>query len=130
MDEEYALSLDQHILLHKLVRKEPPYGDLVPWYLSVRPALPGGRLVVLPGGDPVRLPQPLHPSRSSKSTKDSEKTAARMGGGLGLQLCELHFRSVVPEDRDEVPGPQEKGGGVLVGVDAHKARRVQEAASR
>lgn len=32
VDEEYALSLDQHILLHKLVRKEPPYGDLVPWY--------------------------------------------------------------------------------------------------
>ena len=27
VDEEYALSLDQHILLHKLVRK-----DLVPWY--------------------------------------------------------------------------------------------------
>ena len=32
VDEEYALSLDQHILLHKLVKKEPPYGDLVPWY--------------------------------------------------------------------------------------------------
>ena len=32
VDEEYALSLDQHILLHKLVRKEPPYEDLVPWY--------------------------------------------------------------------------------------------------
>ena len=32
VDEEYALSLAQHILLHKLVRKEPPYGDLVPWY--------------------------------------------------------------------------------------------------
>ena len=30
--EEYALSLDQHILLHKLVKKEPPYEDLVPWY--------------------------------------------------------------------------------------------------
>lgn len=32
VDGEYALSLDQHILLHKLVKKEPPYGDLVPWY--------------------------------------------------------------------------------------------------
>ena len=32
VDEEYALSLDQHILLHKLVKKEPPYEDLVPWY--------------------------------------------------------------------------------------------------
>ena len=32
VDEESALSLDQHILLHKLVKKEPPYGDLVPWY--------------------------------------------------------------------------------------------------
>ena len=32
VDEVYALSLDQHILLHKLVRKEPPYEDLVPWY--------------------------------------------------------------------------------------------------
>ena len=32
VDGEYALSLDQHILLHKLVRKEPPYEDLVPWY--------------------------------------------------------------------------------------------------
>ena len=32
VDEEYALSLDQHILLHTLVRKEPPYEDLVPWY--------------------------------------------------------------------------------------------------
>ena len=32
VDEEYALSLDQHILLHKLVRKEPPYEDQVPWY--------------------------------------------------------------------------------------------------
>ena len=32
VDEEYAVSLDQHITLHKLVKKEPPYGDLVPWY--------------------------------------------------------------------------------------------------
>ena len=32
VDEEYALSLDQHILLHKLVKKEPPYEDLVNWY--------------------------------------------------------------------------------------------------
>ena len=32
VDEEYAVSIDQHILLHKLVKKEPPYGDLVPWY--------------------------------------------------------------------------------------------------
>ena len=32
VDEEYALSLDQHILLHKLVKKEPPYDDLVPWF--------------------------------------------------------------------------------------------------
>lgn len=32
VDEEYAVSIGQHILLHKLVRKEPPYGDLVPWY--------------------------------------------------------------------------------------------------
>ena len=32
VDEEYALSIGQHILLHKLVKKEPPYEDLVPWY--------------------------------------------------------------------------------------------------
>ena len=32
VDGEYAVSIDQHILLHKLVKKEPPYGDLVPWY--------------------------------------------------------------------------------------------------
>lgn len=32
VDEEYAVSIGQHILLHKLARKEPPYGDLVPWY--------------------------------------------------------------------------------------------------
>ena len=32
VDEEYAVSTGQHILLHKLVKKEPPYGDLVPWY--------------------------------------------------------------------------------------------------
>ena len=32
MDEEYAVSLDQHITLHKLVKREPPYGELVPWY--------------------------------------------------------------------------------------------------
>ena len=32
VDEEYAVSIGQHILLHKLVKKEPPYGDLVPWY--------------------------------------------------------------------------------------------------
>ena len=32
VDEEYAVSIGQHITLHKLVRKEPPYGDLVPWY--------------------------------------------------------------------------------------------------
>ena len=32
VDEEYAVSISQHITLHKLVKKEPPYGDLVPWY--------------------------------------------------------------------------------------------------
>lgn len=32
VDEEYAVSLDQHITLHKLVKREPPYGELVPWY--------------------------------------------------------------------------------------------------
>lgn len=32
VDEEYAVSIDQHITLHKLVKREPPYGDLVPWY--------------------------------------------------------------------------------------------------
>ena len=32
VDEAYAVSIGQHILLHKLVKKEPPYGDLVPWY--------------------------------------------------------------------------------------------------
>ena len=32
VDEEYAVSIGQHITLHKLARKEPPYGDLVPWY--------------------------------------------------------------------------------------------------
>ena len=32
VDEEYAVSLDQHITLHNLVKREPPYGDLVPWY--------------------------------------------------------------------------------------------------
>ena len=32
VDEAYAVSLDQHITLHKLAKREPPYGDLVPWY--------------------------------------------------------------------------------------------------
>ena len=32
VDEEYAVSLDQHITLHKLVKRKPPYGELVPWY--------------------------------------------------------------------------------------------------
>ena len=32
VDEEYAVSISQHITLHKLVKKEPSYGDLVPWY--------------------------------------------------------------------------------------------------
>ena len=32
VDEEYAVSIDQHITLHKLVKREPPYGELVPWY--------------------------------------------------------------------------------------------------
>ena len=32
VDEEYAVSLDRHITLHRLVKREPPYGELVPWY--------------------------------------------------------------------------------------------------
>ena len=32
VDEEYAVSISQHITLHKLVKKEPPYRDLFLWY--------------------------------------------------------------------------------------------------
>ena len=51
-DEEHAVSLDRHITLHRLVKREPPYGDFVPWYDQYGRRCPGGRRVVFPGGDP------------------------------------------------------------------------------
>lgn len=40
-DEEHALSLDRHITLHRLVKREPPYGDFVPWYDQYGRRCPG-----------------------------------------------------------------------------------------
>lgn len=40
-DEEHAVSLDRHITLHRLVKREPPYGDFVPWYDQYGRRCPG-----------------------------------------------------------------------------------------
>ena len=40
-DEEHAVSLDRHITHHRLVKREPPYGDFVPWYDQYGRRCPG-----------------------------------------------------------------------------------------